>query len=273
MKKIVFLLLVVFFFSCKENMPVVPLPPPIDSERVVLVEEFTGVGCVQCPQGSVELENLLGIYGENLVVVSIHAGDFVNPLPQSNVNFKTDEGEALINYLGSPPFYPSAVVNRKDFDGGNYRIQTGRNNWVSFIDQELQDDPKILVNIAKTYDEDTRELQVEITGVALEDITGELRMTIMITESNIVDAQLDDQAASGIVLDYVHKHAFRTTMTNFDGEKFSDQMSEGDNYSVTKTMTLPEEWVAAECEIVAFVNLIDGQNKEVLQARSTHVND
>ena len=273
MKKLVFLFLIVFLYSCKENCPVVPDRPPIDSDRKVLVEEFTGVGCVQCPQGSVELENLLGIYGENLVVVSIHAGDFVNPLPQSNFNFKTDEGEALINYLGSPPFYPSAVVNRKDFDGGNYRLQTGRNNWVSFIDQELDEDPKIIVNVAKTYDADTRELEVEITGVALEDITGELRLTIMITESNIVDAQLDDQAASGIVLDYVHKHAFRTTMTNFDGEKFTDQMAEGDNYSMTKTMTLPEEWVVAECEIIAFVNLIDGQNKEVLQAGSAHVID
>lgn len=273
MKKLAFLFLIVFFFSCEENMPVVPEPPVIDSARKVLVEEFTGVGCVQCPQGSIELENLLGIYGENLVVVSIHAGDFVNPLPESNVNFKTDEGEALIGYLGSPAFYPSAVIDRKDFDGGNYRLQTGRNNWVSFIDQELEEDPRILVNISKNYDESTRELEVEVFGVALEDITGELRITIMIIESNIVDAQLDEQAPSGIVLDYVHKHAFRTTMTNFNGEKFTDQLNEGENYNMKKTMTLPEEWVASECEIIAFVNLIDGQNKEVLQVESTHVND
>ena len=275
MKKLLFLVVIVLFFSCKENMPVVPPLPQIDSARKVLVEEFTGVGCVQCPSGSIELENLLSenLYGENLVVVSIHAGDFSNPLPESTINFQTTEGEALINYLGNPAFYPSAVVDRKDFDGGSYRLQAGKSKWAGFIAQELAEDPKVTVNISKTYEPSTRKLSVQVFGLANEALTGELRLTVMISESNIVNAQLDD-AQGGLVLDYVHNHAFRTTMTNFDGDAFATQMNKGDNYDVTLgSITLPEDWKSEDCEIIAFVNLIDGQSKEVLQVESAHVED
>ena len=272
MKKLLLFFVIVLFFSCKENCPVVPDPPIIDSERKVLVEEFTGVGCVQCPAGSAELENLLAIYGDNLVVVSIHAGDFSEPLSQSNVSFKTDDGESLINYLGNPAFYPSAVVNRKDFDGGSYRLQSGREKWAGFISQELDEAPRIFVNMNKVFDPITKELEVQVSGIADDDINGELRLTIMITESNIVDAQLDDQQG-GLVLDYVHKHAFRGMMTEFDGEAFATNMTKGANYDITKTMTLPEEWNPAECEIIAFVNLVNGEEKEILQVESAHVVD
>ena len=272
MKNYLFVFVIVLFFSCEENMPVVPDAPVVNSERKVLVEEFTGVGCVQCPKGSAELESLLGVYGENLVVISIHAGDFASPLPQSNFNFQTPEGDDLIDYLKNPAFYPSAVINRKDYDGGSYRLQYGQSKWAGFISQELEDDPKISVNISKEYDPTTRKLDVQVSGIAAEDITGELRLSIIISESGIVDAQLDD-TQGGLVEDYEHKHAFRGMMTNFDGETFTSQISEGDNYDIGKSMTLPEEWVAGKCEIIAFVNLIDGENKEVLQVESTKVGE
>jgi len=272
MRYILLIVCMISFFSCKENPPVVPSAPDFDTSRKILVEEFTGVGCVQCPSGSEELENLLGSFGNNLVVVSIHAGDFVNPLPESNVDFKTDDGENLLNYLGAPFFYPSAVVNRRDYDGGVYLLQYGKDEWAGFINEELQKEAKITVNISKTYDTDNRELQVQVSGIAQEELVGDLRMTIMISESNIVDAQLD-QAQGGLVLDYVHKHAMRTILTKFDGDSFATRLAAEENYDLTYTTTIPENWKAENCEIIAFVNLVDGQNKEILQVEEAHVED
>jgi len=49
---------------------------PVDTTgevlRHVLVEEFTGVQCVNCPQGSQLIENLINTHGERLIAVSIH---------------------------------------------------------------------------------------------------------------------------------------------------------------------------------------------------------
>ena len=268
-----FLAFAIVIFSCEENMPVVPDPPVITSERTVLVEEFTGVRCPNCPAGSKALEDLLGVYGDNLVVVSIHAGDFVNVLPESTIDFKTDDGENLLNYLGAPASYPSAVINRKDFDGGNYRLQYTLQKWAGFIDEEINVAPKITVNIERTYDQVTGELNVNVFGIAEEDITGELRLTVMITESNIVNAQ-DDASQGGIVTDYVHNHAFRKTLTKFDGDALSTGISQGDNYDIQlETFVVPDDWKPADCEIIAFVSLVDGQNKEVLQAAQKHLEE
>jgi len=267
-------LIVILFSSCVENMPVVPDRPDVTSDRKVLVEEFTGVRCPNCPEGSRALEDLIDVYGSNLVVLSIHAGDFVNMLPESTIDFKTDDGEDLINYLGAPASYPSAVINRKDFDGGTYRLQYTLAKWVGFIDEEINEDPKITVNIDKTYDEVTRQLSLEVFGVALEDLANELRVTIMIAESNIVNAQ-DDQSQGGVVVDYVHKHVFRETLTNFDGNIIAASgLEKAGNYSFSiDGFVLPDDWKYEDCEIIAFVNEIEGQNKEVLQAEAKKIKD
>ena len=274
MKRYIFFLFFVsiLFFSCEENMPVIPDGPDVTSDRKVLVEEFTGVQCVNCPTGSLELENLLSLYGDNLIVVSIHAGDFAPPYPQNQYDFRTTEADNLINYLGNPPAYPSAVINRKDFDAGFYILQYPLSKWAGFIDQELETNAKIGVTITKDYNPTTRELKVQVTGLAAETLSGDLRLTIMITESNIVDAQ--ETPGAGLILDYNHKHVFRTTMTSFDGDSFATQLNAGDNYDESYSMILPDDWKAAECEVIAIVSLVQGdENKEVLQAAQEHVED
>ena len=274
MKRNIFFLLFVsvLFFSCEENMPVIPDAPVINSNKKVLVEEFTGVRCVNCPTGSLELENLLSLYGENLIVVSIHAGDFAPPYPQSQYDFRTEEADNLINYLGNPPSYPSAVIGRKDYDGGFYILQYDITRWTGFIEEALQEDAKIGVTITKEYDTTTRELKVQVTGLANEFLSGDLRLTVMVTENNIIDAQ--ETPGAGLILDYNHKHVFRTTMTNYDGDSFATEMNAGDNYSQSYSMILPDEWKAKDCEVIAFVALVQGDdNKEVLQAAQEYVED
>jgi thiol-disulfide isomerase/thioredoxin len=270
MKKNIFLLAMIFLFSCQENMPVVPDPPVVVSARKVLIEEFTGIKCQACPAGSAELENLLSFYNENLVVVSLHAGDFAIPYADSQYDFRTEDGEDLINYLGNPLFYPSAVVNRRDFDGGSYFLQSGLSQWSGFIDEEVNKPPKALVDFEMNYDPTNRSLDIEIFGVANEDLEGDLRVTVYVTESNIVDLQLDGRVSgSDPVPDYVHKHAFRDALTKFDGQSVATNISRGENYNVTLgTFTLPEEWVSENCKVIAFVSLVNGQEKEVLQAES-----
>ena len=110
-KILLFTFLTLSISACTEIAPVVPAL----GDRKVLVEEFTGVRCVNCPAGASELDNLRGIYGDRLVVVSVHAGEFSPPFSDSRFDFRTPEGEALEKRLGAPLGYPTAVINRKQF--------------------------------------------------------------------------------------------------------------------------------------------------------------
>ena len=180
-----------FFFSiiimcaaCTEISPVIPLL----GDKKVLVEEFTGVRCVNCPSGAAELENLKSIYGDRLVVVSIHAGDFAPPYTDSKFDFRTPEGAALETWLGTPLGYPTAVVNRKKFDGQR-SLQVTKANWAGLIADESKTASLLNVGINKKYTKDTRDLTMTVTLVPTDKLPDDLRLSVLLTENDIADQQ------------------------------------------------------------------------------------
>ncbi|MFK7776265.1 MAG: Omp28-related outer membrane protein [Saprospiraceae bacterium] len=274
MKKLTFLFVIVsmvVFSSCKKNEVETIKLVVTDFSKKVLVENFMGVQCIACPLANDELENLIDIHGDDLIVVSLHPDDFGTPHSSSQHDFRTTEVEEVTEYLGRPAAYPSAVINRKDLDGGDYYLPTPKTLWAGYIQQELEATPKLSVNISKNYDSITRELSVQVSGMAQEDIIGDLNLSIIITETNIADPQI--VLNEGIVEDYVHKHVFRTSMTESTGDLLVTNLLTGDNYEENYLMILPEDWNAENCKVVAFVSLIEGQNKEVMQTESKKIED
>ena len=47
----------------------------IESKRTVLLEDFTGQLCTNCPDGHRLIASLQEQYGENIIAVGIHAGE------------------------------------------------------------------------------------------------------------------------------------------------------------------------------------------------------
>lgn len=254
--------------GCFEQQRVIePFVP--SGNRVVLLEEFTGKGCTNCPKGSRELENLLTQFPNNLVAISLHAGFFANPqfLPIGIYDLRTEEGEFLIEYLSQPAGYPSGVVNRTPVNGD---MQISLNQWASAITSAIQTPPAIDISIVRTYDVQSRQLVVTVSGIGKEELSGEIRLSIMLTESGIIDAQ-DDFEAGGIVDDYVHKHVLRDMMTPVTGAPILSSITTGQTFSETYTKTLDAGWDADKMEIIAFVSLINGSDFPVLQAASVHL--
>jgi hypothetical protein len=263
-------IMVVGFTSCSEQQRVIePFVP--EGNRVVLLEEFTGKGCTNCPKGSREIENLLIQFPDNLVAISLHAGFFANPqfFPLGTYDLRTDEGEFLFDYLGPNLGYPAGVVDRIAVNGD---MQIGRNQWASAITSEIQVPPAIELNIVRTYDPASRTLQLTVDGIGKEDVSHEIRLSVALTESGIIDAQ-DDLEAGGIVPDYVHRHVLRDMLTPATGAPVLSSIITGQTFSNSFTYTIPQEWVAESMEIIAFVTVAEGTVYPVLQAASAHVTE
>jgi hypothetical protein len=266
------ILLIALFASGCNGYQVIEPPPPPKGNRVVVIEEFTGKGCTNCPKGSRELENLLSQFPNNLTVVSIHAGFFANPqfFPLGEYDLRTPEGEDLYNFLGPPLFYPAAAVDRLIVNGDR---MLGLNQWASVVTAEVQEDPAIDVSVETTYDPDTRQLEVAVGGIGKTEVTGDIRISVMITESGIVDAQDDAEAVPNIVPDYVHKHVLRDMMTASRGDVLASSIALGESFARNYTLTLPTEWVAENMEVIAFVNVVSGNQLDVIQAAHAPVVD
>jgi Outer membrane protein Omp28 len=277
MKKYLLLLASAIFLltACEEISPVVTgskdgeviISPVEDQKRQAIIEEFTGVKCVQCPAGSATIQDLLAIHSEQLVAISIHAGAFSPPYPSSLYDFRTDEGNQLINYLGQPIGFPSAVVNRKLYPN-QFDLQLDQGDWAGFIASELEIAPKVRINIEPDFNTGSRELNAKVTLYVDETISDpDVHLSIMITESEIHDVQI---TPAGSVPDYPHRHVLRDMLTSYDGDRITETLSAGAIIEKSFSFTMPAGWKEENCEIVAFVSLA-GTNKDVLQAHQVHV--
>ncbi len=271
MKKITLLLIAfaAFFSGCVEVVPPIDLDLRYTGRRV-LIEEFTGVQCVNCPEGSKKIEELVDLHnkqGVNVIPISIHAGDFSTPYNESLYDFNTPEGEILEkSHLGPVAGFPIAVVNRRKFDNEN-DVPVFLKTWAGHVVEELLVQPKLEVSIDNNFDSTSRELTVDITLNFSETVTEALGISIMILEDDIVDYQL---TPDGKQSDYVHKHVLRTMLTDYQGDVISpNQTVDGEKPEFTYTFTVPTEWNAANCSVVAFVSQT-GANLDVLQANIEH---
>ena len=82
--------------SEQEDVDVVfPELDPSTVYRKILIDEYTGHLCPNCPSGHQVLEQLLDTYGDTLVAVCIHAGELAEPEPSMPYDFRTPTGNQL----------------------------------------------------------------------------------------------------------------------------------------------------------------------------------
>jgi len=277
-KYTVLILVAYFLVSCNENKPIIPClscegntnpTNPSTVVKKVLMEEFTGVRCVNCPQAKTEIENLQSenLFGKDFIAVSYHAGFFSRPYNDSKNDYRTDQGDAILEFLDQPIGFPSGVVNRKQFSGEDDLQIEAFATWGGFVGQELEEAAVMSLDLETTYNESNRVLNVSVAITPTQNISDALNLSVLITENDIVDLQL---TSDGIVNDYAQTHVFREMLTNTFGNSIDEALVANQSISNIYSFTLPNEWVAENCKVVAFVHYA-AQSKEVLQVEEVAV--
>ncbi|MBA2422582.1 MAG: Omp28-related outer membrane protein [Chitinophagales bacterium] len=282
MRQLLYLFLLFFFsifLACEEVGPPVNLSGggtggnggDSSNQRIVLMEEFTAVACINCPKGHEIIADLLDSFPGRIEVVEIHSGDLAEPINDTDPDFRTVDGNDLTNYLGPFPFQPSASIDRKLWEvaPGDFQRLVDRSFWSTFVKSELDSAAKVKLTIEKDYNSSSRELNVILNAEFLEDISDIVNATILITESGMVAAQ--DDGPVEVIEDYVHKYVLRDILTNYSGELINASTTTGNTWALSKSITLPLEWNADNCRIVAFIAKAVG-NYDVLQVVGTPVN-
>jgi len=275
MKNIYYALIaVICITACEEKPVVIPEFEAVESGRVVLVEELTGVKCPNCPTGSARLESIMSLYPDNMITIGIHGIDLATPWPQSKYDFRNDDAAELEVYLKPWLGKPSAYFNRVFFEdlGGDWG-NPFPGSWQSYMEDELAKPQQVNLSITREYDEASRELSITVGVLPLEDVEGtDFNISIMLTQNDVIDVQEDQ---SGLIEDYKHKHILMDAVTAFNGDFLSNELIKNQVYTKTYTYTLPDQdnevWKAETMEIVAFVANTTGSSEEVIQAGSVHV--
>ncbi len=234
---------------------------PIESvtpQRAVLLEDFTGQNCVNCPAAHREIETLTRQYPDALIPVSIHAGGFGISSTARRPGLMQPEGNTYNDRYGIDE-WPKGVVN-----GRSGALNTGE--WSDAVREELKRDASVAIELSAAIDPDTPTMiDIECVLRPVADMQGTLQLWVI--EDGIVARQLDKDL--GTIPDYVHNHVYRAAVNGIDGENVNLQANvrKENSYKMAIRDTEKEKWVAANLSIVAFIRQADGGIAQVARCK------
>ena len=201
-------------------------------KRNVLLEEFTGINCQNCPSGHLIANQITSAYPDRAWSVNIHSGSYA---PMYYPNFNTDDGEAISNGFNISS-WPKGVVNRSTAEG------LSRTDWGPHAGAQLEQDAECNVAGQVFIDAETRtaSVTVEVYYTANSSVNTNYINVIML-QDNIMGPQSGSSANPEQCVNgqYRHMHAFRDAITPTWGDAISPTTA-GTLITKTYTYNIPQ---------------------------------
>jgi hypothetical protein len=303
--------LVLFFglfcilWGCKEEPPYINYEQPnttIDTTwlkpsaspaqtKQVLLEDVTGVKCVNCPDAAKIAKDLSDANPNRVNVVSLHPNIpalsyFTAPITEeghkSKYDFRTDAAaDICYNIIGVPNSLPKGGINRKKF-ADQTDILMDRTNWTAKTNEELAVPTPVNINLSLVENINGKpvadnEIWVDVAIEYTETLTDTNYLTIVLLQDSIIDVQEYTDYSQPIPVpgynnNYVHMHVMRGTMTASTGDLINKKdapLVPGRVFLKRyKYIVTNKEWVRKHMHAVAYVHK-NNADKSVLQ--SNHI--
>ena len=210
---------------------------PEPAKRVVLLEDFTGQKCTNCPKATDVIEQLQEAFGDVFVPVGIHGGPLGFAGNAKNVGLATETGNEYYNHWGLQ-YQPVGLVGRHG--------AVDYPEWTDAVKKELAKPAPLHLEGTAFLAEDAITIQVIAEGTD-GTVTGKLQVWVI--EDGISALQMMPDGPVNQA--YIHNHVFRAAVNGTWGEDFS--IKEGDTWQQTMTQVLDSKWNPEQLSIVAFV--------------------
>jgi hypothetical protein len=282
MKKSFILILasLIFLTSCKEEGPFIileePQTPLVDTtfiaddvpapqNKVVLLEEFTGVRCTNCPGGHQKVAELYNLHPGRFIAIAVHT-NFLGAPYENNLDLRTQGGETLGSTLGPINGKPSAFVDRKQFSSVPTRDLINPDLWPPLVAEQLALPTPVNLLLEKvSLNDNTRVLRYRITLTYTQNAQNH-NLGFAITENNLISAQLN----SGTIIDnYVHKHVLRNYLSPIIGQPLTETLETGRVIIKEFEFEIPLSWNIENLELIAFIRQ---SNDEIVNAAYINLN-
>jgi len=236
--------------------------------RKVLLEDFTGHQCNNCPGATQTALQLQAVYPEALIVMGIHVINFAEPEAPAgdgfyDTDFRTPAGNDYADQFGVS-FLPVGMVSRKEF---NSSVLLDDDAWSSAVSAILGEpaDFDVWFSLLE-HDAGANTVSAELKVAVINPVSGDHNLTVCLTEDHVVDWQLNSQANPPDVPDYDHRHVLRTNLNGSWGDPVvTGSAATGDTLTFTYTdFPVDPAWNPANCALVGYV--YNTASYEVMQA-------
>lgn len=282
-KSLMLVIISVFTLSCCDDVDGNYLKSgggDIDTSKVikkVLLEDYTGFKCNNCPKAQRELKILLNtVYKDQLVAMAVHVGYFSKPKDGTDFwyDFRTDAGNELdAFYKASQAGLPKGIVNRKQFEDAYAQDYS---KWSALVAAELEEEADLKLTLEASYDDVNKKITCDAELEYVNDQNENNQIAFYLIESGIIQPQID---GTETILEYEHNHVLRDAINGTWGEVVSESaISKGEKFNKNVAYIISADndeetdeyyWNPANLAIIAVV--YDGTTKEVLQCEEVHV--
>lgn len=223
-----------------------------DHSQRAIIEKYTGVRCVNCPNADVTINDALAQYGDKLIAVAIHdSSSFTRPIGDTP-RLSTEDGNAWSNFFGvrAAGEYPSALINRTP-NGTAWDLFTPTSGINSRVDNIVNNDAQVAVAVdAKSGD---NAVTVNVNLEFLQSVSDQLTVTLLIMEDGLVVTQRQSDGSDDE--NYVHNHVLRDVITDIWGADINCTGQAGEKRVAQFVYTgFSSDWNLDNCHIVAYIS-------------------
>lgn len=227
-----------------------------DEKIVVLLEDYTGVKCNNCPAAGALALELQEEHEGHLIVLGVHPKTGLQNPAGGFPDFRTDDGHEWNTFFNIGA-YPKGLVNRA-------KGVQDPSTWATSVSDIINANAPVRLIVKTEFDDTTRMLKLSVHSKFLQAVASDdVRLTVCMMEDNILGKQV---TPTGIDTNYIHRHVFRGTADKqtWGSTLKSSEISAGENFITNMKFTVSDEYNADEFYIVAFIS--DNNTKEVLMA-------
>lgn len=235
-------------------------------DKNVLIEDFTGFRCGNCPEAAEEATRIHEEHGDRVVIMAIHEGDLAKPTTQHPYDFRTDVGTAIDNYYNLTAIgTPIGMLNRREFEGVSYFFH---NEWSQRAEEILKEKADVSIDMAAEYNESSSVISIETGLTFFEPVEARHKFNIFIVEDSIVQFQKYYGHDPVDIEDYVHNHVLRDGVYGAWGTSVNEfAVGEEEDVTINCSYVIPSDtdWRWKKLHLIGVV--MDENNEfEVLQA-------
>jgi hypothetical protein len=235
---------------------------PSSFPRKYLMEHFTGDQCGYCPQGMFSMVEYIQNTSTPCIWVSHHYG-------YNNDEYTISES-AKIGSASGVSGAPNMSMNRTKIMGTSIAFHPGylvEDGMAETIAKKCDTVAEASVIINHTYNADTRELNVTVSGqVGNTDVT-EYLLTVLIKENGLIGKQADYSLSwkTDGYKEFLHPCVARDVIS---ASQLGDTVLVANQaYSKTYSYTVSDKWIAENCCVVAYITPLN--KKPVINAEET----
>jgi hypothetical protein len=236
---------------------------PTSFPRKYLIEHFTGDQCGYCPYGMYSIVDYTTYLTTTPCIwVSHHYG-------YNNDEYTISESAKIGTACGVQGA-PNMAMNRTKVMGSTIAFHPGnltKEGMVETIASKCDTVAEASVVIEHTYNTDTRELNVTISGQVGNTEVTEYLLTVIIKENGLIGAQADyywSWKTAGFK-EFLHPCVARDVIS--ENQLGDTVLVTNQAYSKTYTYTVSDKWVAENCCVVAYITPLS--KKPVINAEET----